>query len=185
MSIVSIIRKIQKIGPKKEEEIDKFLKEKGYSFTLKELRTKGYIEIKKERYKLTDKGKEELKRLIAEQHRKNIENLKKKNDELKKKMDTPNNPHKHILKITIENGFIHIRYRNPSQFGIKGKRIFRTPSWTKPIVNSVLPKGKEGRVRMGKLPSGKWKVQAILIDKSLSLDQAEKYANMIIEKIEK
>lgn len=62
-----------------------------------------------------------------------------------------------IKKVTAEDGFIHVRYRPPSQF----ERV-RTPGWAKDVAESV---SSGALVRMGRTPAGNWLVQSILIKK--------------------
>lgn len=79
--------------------------------------------------------------------------------------------------MTRENGFIHVRYRPPSQF-----ETIRTPEWAANVAASVA----EGtKVRMGKTPAGNWFVQSVLVPRKRgrSKNNATRVAGKVRRKI--
>lgn len=82
-----------------------------------------------------------------------------------------------VKSVETEDEYIHVRFRNPDQFD-----EIRTPDWAENPAHSV-SEGSE--VRMGKVAgSDDWRVQSVLIMKSVGEDKAENQAKEIIEKIE-
>ena len=85
-------------------------------------------------------------------------------------MDSP-------TKVETEDEYIHVRFRDPDQF-----EEIRTPDWAEQPARSV-SSGSE--VRMGKEQGGDdWKVEAVLIKKSVGEEKAAEQATKIAEKIE-
>lgn len=82
-----------------------------------------------------------------------------------------------VNKVETEDDYIHVRFRDPGQFD-----EIRTPDWAEEPAQSV-SEGSE--VRMGqKEDSDDWKVESVLIKKSVGEDKAEDQARDIVEKIE-
>lgn len=82
-----------------------------------------------------------------------------------------------VNKVETEDDYIHVRFRDPDQFD-----EIRTPDWAENPAQSVSD-GSE--VRMGQEEgSDDWKVETVLIKKSVGEDKAEEQAKEIIDKIE-
>ena len=82
-----------------------------------------------------------------------------------------------IKSSTIEDEYIHVRYRDPDQFD-----QIRTPDWADRVSDSV-SEGSE--VRMGKRKdSDDWVVQSVLIKKNVGEEKAREQADKIIREIE-
>ncbi|MFC7230864.1 hypothetical protein ACFQMM_04590 [Saliphagus sp. GCM10025308] len=82
-----------------------------------------------------------------------------------------------VNKVETEDDYIHVRFRDPDQFD-----EIRTPDWAEEPAQSV-SEGSE--VRMGqKEDSDDWKVESVLIKKSVGEDKAKDQAQDIVEKIE-
>ena len=82
-----------------------------------------------------------------------------------------------VNKVETEEDYIHVRFRDPDQFD-----EIRTPDWAENPAQSV-SKGRE--VRMGQEEgSDDWKVESVLIKKSVGEDKAEEQAKEIVDKIE-
>lgn len=80
-------------------------------------------------------------------------------------------------KVETEDDYIHVRFRDPDQFD-----EIRTPDWAENPAHSV-SEGSE--VRMGQTEgSDDWKVESVLIKKSVGEDKAEGQASEIVDKIE-
>lgn len=80
-------------------------------------------------------------------------------------------------EVETEDDYIHVRYRDPDQFG-----QIRTPDWAEEPAHSM-SEGSE--VRMGKEEDeDEWKVESVLLKKSVGEDKAEEEASEIVKKIE-
>ena len=79
--------------------------------------------------------------------------------------------------VETEDEYIHVRFRDPDRF-----EEIRTPDWAEQPAHAV-SSGSE--VRMGKEQDGDdWKVEAVLIKKSVGEEKAAEQARKIAEKIE-
>lgn len=82
-----------------------------------------------------------------------------------------------VTTVDTEEDYIHVRFRDPDQFD-----EIRTPDWAEDPAQSV-SEGSE--VRMGQEEdSDDWKVESVLIKKSVGEDKAKEEAKEIVEKIE-
>ena len=82
-----------------------------------------------------------------------------------------------INTVETDEDYIHVQFRDPDQFD-----EIRTPDWAENPAHSV-SEGSE--VRTGQEEgSDDWKVQSVLIKKSVGEDKAEEQARVIVEKIE-
>jgi len=82
-----------------------------------------------------------------------------------------------VSSVDTEEEYIHVRFRDPDQFD-----EIRTPDWAENPAHSV-SEGSE--VRMGQEEgSDDWKVQSVLIKKSVGEEKAQEQAEEIVEKIE-
>lgn len=79
-------------------------------------------------------------------------------------------------RVETEDDYIHVRFRDPDRF-----EKIRTPDWAQEPAHSV-SEGSE--VRMGKEESDDWKVETVLVKKSVGTDKAREEAAEIVEKIE-
>ncbi|MBX0297945.1 hypothetical protein [Halomicroarcula nitratireducens] len=78
--------------------------------------------------------------------------------------------------VETEDEYIHVQFRDPDQFD-----EIRTPDWAENPAHSV-SKGSE--VRIGKEENDDWKVESVLLKKSVGEEKAEEKARQIVEKIE-
>lgn len=83
-----------------------------------------------------------------------------------------------IKKTTTKDRFIHVRYRQPSQF----TRV-RTPGWAARVAQSV---SSGAKVRMGRTSAGTWLVQSVLIRRGngKTVNDAKRLAAEIRRKID-
>jgi hypothetical protein len=88
-----------------------------------------------------------------------------------------------LKKVELIGNFYHAVFRDKSQFGPKGKRIFRTPDWAERVADSVVVGGE---VVLGVTPSGSWLIQKILIPRNVgNARMAGMLARRIANKIER
>ncbi len=82
-----------------------------------------------------------------------------------------------INTVETEDDYIHVQFRDPDRF-----EEIRTPDWAENAAQSVSDGAK---VRTGKEEgSDDWKVETVLIKKSVGEDKAQEQATEIVEKIE-
>lgn len=82
-----------------------------------------------------------------------------------------------VNSVETEEEYIHVQFRDPDHFD-----EIRTPDWAENPAHSVSD-GSE--VRMGQEQGDDdWKVQSVLIKKSVGEEKAEEQAKEIIDKIE-
>lgn len=82
-----------------------------------------------------------------------------------------------VNKVESEDEYIHVRFRDPDHFD-----EIRTPDWAENPAHSVSD-GSE--VRMGQADGDDdWKVESVLIEKSVGEDKAREQAKEIVDKIE-
>lgn len=80
-------------------------------------------------------------------------------------------------KVETEGEYIHVRFRDPGEFD-----TIRTPDWAQNAAASV---SDGAEVRTGKKKgSDDWKIESVLIKKSVGEDKAREQAQKIVDKIE-
>lgn len=81
-----------------------------------------------------------------------------------------------VQDVDTEDEYIHVRIQDPDEF-----ETIRTPDWAQNAAESV-SEGSE--VRTGKSEDGDdWKIQSVLIKKSVGEEKAQEQAKEIVEKI--
>ena len=86
--------------------------------------------------------------------------------------DIPN-----VNAVETDEDYIHVQFRDPDQF-----EEIRTPDWAENPAQSV---SDGAEVRTGQEEdSDDWKVESVLIKKSVGEDKAKEQAQEIVEKIE-
>ncbi|MFC7232296.1 hypothetical protein ACFQMM_14575 [Saliphagus sp. GCM10025308] len=82
-----------------------------------------------------------------------------------------------IETVETEDDYIHVRFRDPDEFN-----EIRTPDWAQNPAESV---SEGAEVRTGNTEGDDdWKVQSILIKKSVGEEKAREQAKDIVEKIQ-
>ena len=82
-----------------------------------------------------------------------------------------------VNTVETEDDYIHVQFRDPDRFD-----EIRTPDWAENPAQSV---SDGAEVRTGQEEgSDDWKVETVLIKKSVGEDKAEEQAREIVEKIE-
>ncbi|WP_135304956.1 hypothetical protein [Haloarcula amylovorans] len=79
--------------------------------------------------------------------------------------------------VETEDEYIHVQFRDPDQFD-----EIRTPDWAENPAHSV-SEGSEVRMGRGE-ENDDWKVESVLLKKSVGEEKAEEEAKQIVEKIE-
>lgn len=81
-----------------------------------------------------------------------------------------------IEKVELEDRYYHIRFNDPDRF-----ETIRTPDWAARVAGSV---SSGAEIRMGKeKDSEDWEIEAVLIEKDHSEQEAREQAKRIFKKI--
>lgn len=81
-----------------------------------------------------------------------------------------------IERVDLEDRYYHVRFNDPDRF-----ETIRTPDWAAKVAGSV---SRGAEVRMGKeKDSDDWEVEAVLIEKGHSEEEAREQAKRIVEKM--